>query len=91
MLSALSDPVRIEMVFRLGRQGPQNVGSLASQFDLTRPAVSHHLKVLKDAGVVRSERHGQEVHYQVDRDALVSTLRAVADSIERCCAGTSCS
>jgi DNA-binding transcriptional ArsR family regulator len=47
--------------------------------------VSHHLRVLKDAGVVRSEKMGQEVYYWLDRPRIVDTLRQLADAIDACC------
>jgi Bacterial regulatory protein, arsR family. len=47
--------------------------------------VSHHLRVLKDAGVVRSEEMGQEVYYLLDRLRIVDTLRQLADAIDACC------
>lgn len=61
-----------------------NVGDIAGHFRQTRPAISHHLKVLKEAGV-ESERLGQEIHYRVDRQRIVSGLRGLADVIENCC------
>jgi len=64
----------------LGHQGRRNVGDIASQFRLSRPAISHHLKVLKDAGVLDSEKVGQEVYYWLARERIVATLRALADT-----------
>ena len=54
---------------------PQSVSALAAQFDMRRPSVSEHLKVLKDAGLVSEERHGRERIYRVD----AQRLRPVAD------------
>ena len=62
-----------------------NVGEITSQFRLSRPAISHHLKVLKDAGIVKSQKTGQEVHYRLDRARIVAGLRMIADAIEGCC------
>lgn len=49
---------------------PQSVSALASRFDMRRPSVSEHLKVLKDAGLVTEERHGRERIYRVDAQRL---------------------
>ncbi|MDS1272344.1 metalloregulator ArsR/SmtB family transcription factor [Lipingzhangella sp. LS1_29] len=49
---------------------PQSVNALAVRFDMRRPSVSEHLKVLKDAGLVREERHGRERIYHVDAQRL---------------------
>jgi DNA-binding transcriptional ArsR family regulator len=60
-----------------------NVGQISSKFRLSRPSISHHLKVLKDAGVVRSEKSGQEIFYWLDFERVVLALCALADKIER--------
>ncbi len=85
LLDAVRDPVRMEIVLLLGRPGRLNVGEIASQFRLSRPAISHHLKVLKDARVLHSEKIGQEIFYQLDRIRIVKGLRDLADAIESCC------
>lgn len=78
-LTAIGDPVRLQLLYLLGHRGRCNVGDIASQFRLSRPAISHHLKVLKDAGVLDSEKVGQEVYYWLERDRIVANLRALAD------------
>ena len=85
MLQAVGDPVRMELVFLVGRRGPLNVTDIAAEFKLSRPAISHHLKVLKDAGVLTSEKRGKEVYYRLNRRRAVDKLRALADAIEGCC------
>ena len=79
-LSAIGEPMRLQILYLLGDQGRRNVGDIASQFRLSRPAISHHLKVLKDAGVLASEKVGQEVYYWLERERIVATLRALADA-----------
>ena len=49
---------------------PQSVNALATHFQMRRPSVSEHLKVLKDAGLVSEERHGRERIYRVDAQEL---------------------
>ena len=85
LLDGICDPSRIEIIFLLGKDGPMNVSDIAAQFHISRPAISHHLKVLKDAGIVRSEKTGQEVYYRLDRKILVDGLRSFADAVEHCC------
>ena len=79
-LTAIGDPIRLQLLYLLGDQGRRNVGEIASNFRLSRPAISHHLKVLKDAGVLDSEKVGQEVYYRLERDRMVASLRALADA-----------
>jgi ArsR family transcriptional regulator, arsenate/arsenite/antimonite-responsive transcriptional repressor len=85
LLTGVRDPVRMEIILLLGKDSPMNVGDIASQFRISRPAISHHLKVLKDAGIVQSEKNGQEVYYSLDRARIVAGLRLIADMIENCC------
>ena len=85
MLDAARDPVRMEIIFLLAREGRMNVGDIAARFRQSRPAISHHLRVLKDAEIVRSEKVGQEVYYWLDCDRVVAALRQLADALECCC------
>jgi DNA-binding transcriptional ArsR family regulator len=68
-LSALADPTR-RAVFEKLRAGPVSVGALAAELPVSRPAVSQHLKVLKDAGLVRQEAVGTRRLYEVDPQGL---------------------
>ena len=68
---ALGDPVRLQLVDVLRRHaGEVCVCELVPLFDLSQPTVSHHLKVLRDAGVVGSERRGLWAYYFVIPEAL---------------------
>ena len=64
-LQALGDPTRLE-IFELVIRRPRAVGELADELPVTRPAVSQHLKVLKDAGLVVDRADGARRIYQVD-------------------------
>ena len=55
--AALGDPTR-RQVLRLLRQGSRTAGEIADEFHLTKPTMSHHLRILKAAGLVRSESNG---------------------------------
>ncbi len=85
LLDGIRDPNRIGIIFLLGKDGAMNVNDIAAQFHISRPAISHHLKVLKDTGIVRSEKTGQEVYYHLERKVLVDGLRRFADAVENCC------
>jgi ArsR family transcriptional regulator, arsenate/arsenite/antimonite-responsive transcriptional repressor len=68
---ALGDPIRMQLVDVLRKHaGKVCVCELVPLFDLSQPTVSHHLKVLREAGVVGSERHGLWAYYYVEPDAL---------------------
>ncbi len=67
---ALADPVRLQLVDVLRKHaGKVCVCELVPLFDLSQPTVSHHLKVLRQAGLVDSERHGLWAYYYVIPDA----------------------
>ena len=76
-LTALGDPTRRAIFERLADR-PRAVGELARDLPVSRPAVSQHLKVLKDAGLVIDRRAGNRRIYQLDPDG-VGALRAYLD------------
>jgi ArsR family transcriptional regulator len=68
---ALADPVRLQLVDVLRKNaGKVCVCELVPLFDLSQPTVSHHLKVLRDAGIVGSERRGLWAYYYVNPDSI---------------------
>jgi DNA-binding transcriptional ArsR family regulator len=69
LFSALADPTRCRVV-ELLHQRPRPVHELAAAFDISRPAISRHLKVLKDAGLVTEEKSGRENLYSLQRGKL---------------------
>ena len=83
LLEAISDPVRMRIMFLLKHQGRLNVGEITRQFHISRPAISHHLKMLKDADIVLSEKSGQEIYYWLNTQRVVTALRTLADKLEQ--------
>jgi DNA-binding transcriptional ArsR family regulator len=76
-LDALGDPTR-RQVFELLRPGPRSVGELAAGLPVSRPAVSQHLRVLEDVGLVTHHRNGTRNVYEFD-SAGVTVLRDWVD------------
>ena len=76
-LAALADPTR-RTIFELLADGPRPVGDLARQLPVTRPAVSQHLKVLKEAGLVTDRAQGTQRLYQMNPEG-VAAARAYFD------------
>ena len=76
-MSALGDATR-RAIFELLAEGPRPVGELARQLPVTRPAVSQHLKVLKEAGLVIDRQEGTRRLYQLNPEG-VGALRAYFD------------
>ena len=69
LFHALSDETRLEIVDML-RSGERCVCDLTDALDAAQSRLSFHLKVLKDAGIVRDRREGRWVHYELDREAF---------------------
>jgi len=76
-MTALGDPTR-RAIFELLADGPRPVGAIARDLPVTRPAVSQHLRVLKDAGLVTDRADGTRRLYQLD-PAGIGALRAYFD------------
>ncbi len=73
---ALGDPTRVAIVNRLSTMEAACVCDLTAAFDLSQPTISHHLRILRDAGLVEAERRGTWAYYRLVPDAIDS-LRAV--------------
>ena len=73
---ALADPTRLLLLATLAAHdgGTACVCDLSVPLDLSQPTISHHLKVLRDAGLVTSERRGPWVHYHLEREALAELM-----------------
>lgn len=69
VFGALADPRRRSLVERLAR-GPARVVDLAAAYDVSRPAISKHLRVLGEAGLVEATDRGRERHYALRREGL---------------------
>jgi ArsR family transcriptional regulator, arsenate/arsenite/antimonite-responsive transcriptional repressor len=80
-LTAMGNPIRIEIVFLVGMQGPLNVGQIADHFKISRPAVSNHLRVLREAQILNAEKMGQEVYYSLNHDFIEETLTVILDMV----------
>ena len=71
VLKALSDETRIEILELLGNQ-EMNVNEIASHHTISRPTISHHLQILKRAGIVESRKDGKEIYYSVNHYTLTT-------------------
>lgn len=78
VFKALSDPSRRE-ILRLLTGGEKTAGELAEHFDMTRPSVSHHFAVLKEADLVRSRRAGQQIYYSLNTTVVQDVLARIWD------------
>ena len=76
VFKALGDETRLSIVAMLGCAGrPLCVCEIEPRFELSQPTISHHLKVLRDSGLVETERRGTWVHYSLARETLAFVSR----------------
>ncbi len=73
----ISEPRRREILARLGELGESPVGALAELIDISRPAVSQHLKVLKDAGMVDEHQQGRQRLYRLNAEGIAKARLAI--------------
>ena len=73
VFKALADPTRRE-ILRLLRGGERTAGDLAERFDMSKPSMSHHFAVLKDADLVRSRRDGKQIYYTLNTTVVQDAL-----------------
>ncbi|MAU81981.1 metalloregulator ArsR/SmtB family transcription factor [Gordonia sp. Z-3] len=80
-LKALGDPVRLRLLGEVAASpgGEACVCDISGPFDLSQPTISHHLKVLREAGLVTSERRATWVYYRVNSDALAQLAAVLSD------------
>ena|SRR6185369_917658 len=73
VFKALADPTRRE-ILRLLANGEMTAGDLADKFDMTKPTVSHHFAVLKEADLIASRRDGQQIIYSLNTTVAQDVL-----------------
>lgn len=84
-MKALSDPTRLMMLTLIARYENfvLTVGDLATQLGVTQPTASGHLKLLKEAGLVALEKHGNKSFYHVNSEAIQQTIAEISDLVLR--------
>ena len=75
---ALADPTRREILCLL-RGGEKTAGELAARFDMSKPSVSHHFTVLKQADLIGSRREGQQIYYFLNTTVVEDLLTVILD------------
>jgi DNA-binding transcriptional ArsR family regulator len=77
---ALADPSRREILALL-RKGERTAGDLAEKFDMTKPSMSHHFSVLKEASLITSRREGQQIWYGLNTTVVEDLMAWAMDLI----------
>jgi len=81
IFKALADPTRRQILRLLGDR-EMTAGDLAERFEMTKPSMSHHFSVLKDADLIRFRREGQQIWYSVNTTVLQDVLTWAMDLLQ---------
>ena len=79
VFKALSDETRLRILKTISHMSTLCECNLVPEFGLTQPTISYHLKVLRGAGLIRSERKGQWVYHQVNEKAVLAAVRRLSE------------
>ncbi|KAA3606041.1 MAG: ArsR family transcriptional regulator [Planctomycetota bacterium] len=86
LFKALSEPNRIQLLVALATTpGSCTVKEMSACCPVDGSVVSRHLSQMREAGIVRAEKKGKEVHYQANLPVLIQCLRDLADALDSCC------
>lgn len=80
VFKALSDPTR-RKVLQLLRRKPMTAGELAEQFDVSKPTMSVHFKVLREAGLIQADKQGKSITYSLKMSVLEEALMGFAQTL----------
>ena len=81
LFRAMSDPSRLRILAAL-LERDLNVGAIAAQVDMSESAVSHHLRGLRQMRLVRADKQGREVYYQLDDDHVVALFKLGLEHVQ---------
>ena len=79
LFKALSDPTRLRILRAISRLNELCECNIVPGFDLSQPTISYHLKVLREAGLIRSQRRGQWVYHTINQKAVLGAVRDLTD------------
>ncbi|PLS03377.1 ArsR/SmtB family transcription factor [Neobacillus cucumis] len=85
LFTALSDPARQDIILLLAEQENLSVNEIAEHSTLSRPAISHHLKILREQNLVKIEQKGTQRYYSLSLDNSVELLKKLIHTVENEC------
>ncbi|MDZ7676620.1 MAG: metalloregulator ArsR/SmtB family transcription factor [Acidimicrobiales bacterium] len=77
----LGEPTRVRVLFALLEAGELNVGQLAETVGASETTISHGMRLLRSAGIVRNRRHGRQIYYRLDDDHVRQLLELSRDHL----------
>lgn len=85
LFNALSDPARQDIILLLAEREPLSVNEIAEHSNLSRPAISHHLKIMRDIQLVTIEQKGTQRYYSLSVKHCVEQLKQLINIVESEC------
>lgn len=85
LFQALSDPARQDIILLLANYEKLSVNEIVEHATLSRPAISHHLKVLRDIRIVSSEQKGTQRYYSLSLNQSIALLKQLVEAVETNC------
>lgn len=94
LFKTLSEPVRVEMLRILIQIGRADIGAIAERLPQDRSVISRHLALMSEAGLLKTEKEGRHVYYEINGPSFLEKVENIASSIkkclETCCPGNLC-
>lgn len=85
LFKLLSDVTRQEIILFFYNKNEACVSEIASQFELSRPTISHHLILMKKIGILSSTKRQKEVYYSFNKEFVIKHLEELLDLVKGCC------
>lgn len=83
--SVLADKTRQEIIFLFYKKKEACVTYISEQFELSRPTISHHLLIMKRAGILKSRKEGKEVYYSFNKEFVIEQMEELLLLVKKCC------
>ena len=85
LFNTLSDPARQDIILLLAEREPLSVNEIAEHSSLSRPAISHHLKIMRDLQLVKIEQKGTQRYYSLSLNQSIEQLKELIEIVESEC------
>ena len=80
-VKALADESRVE-ILNLLRKAEMNVNDIADKSSVSRPTISHHLQIMKKAGILNATKDGKETYYSINKNKMLSLAQSILSYVE---------
>jgi DNA-binding transcriptional ArsR family regulator len=84
MLVALTDMTRLKIIALFYENKEMCVTTIAEQFNLSRPTISHHLNLMKRAKILKSRKEGKEIYYSFNKEHVIEMMESILENLKKC-------